>query len=177
MSFVYLGYFDESASPVLLDVQVEPFRLDLQHFRGQLLLARLARTCFGFENRQKKTHKSISNVLLLVWLKMQRRPEEVNVFQLMRIHHVINHCRLTIVRHLGLHKHTLNHWLTHARVSRAQDFTRKPFDLAKEKMFWWNKATRFALVRAQSTKRELLHQKLEKIGREWERQLRCYINR
>ena len=55
MSFVYLGYFDESASPVLLDVQVEPFRLDLQHFRGQLLLARLARTCFGFENRQKNT--------------------------------------------------------------------------------------------------------------------------
>jgi hypothetical protein len=39
-----LSYFDEPSTFVLLHVQVEPFRLDHQDFRGQLflLLRRLA---------------------------------------------------------------------------------------------------------------------------------------
>lgn len=38
VTYTNLGHFNEPTAPVLLHVQVEPLRLDLQHFRRQLLL-------------------------------------------------------------------------------------------------------------------------------------------
>lgn len=44
----YFSYFDETSSPILLHVQVKPFRLDLQALRGQFLFCLVAwLACYG----------------------------------------------------------------------------------------------------------------------------------
>lgn len=49
-----LSDFNESAAPILFHVQIEPLMLDLQHFRGQLLLPGLGHLTCGMRRFRDK---------------------------------------------------------------------------------------------------------------------------